>query len=412
MIKLGGPSLSFSLSLSPSQIFFFSLVVSSCSSEVFKPVHFYICRQTNRLHKLRSSVDSDGKYSSFCLMDFRKLWTSFSGKTKTTKKQRKRSQRTLYRCKRAMNSTMSDYTAAERYAEAFAKNFTTVLLGIIVTCVNGMFVFTFFKSSVFYNDPRYILYIHMVINDMLLVFFSVSLSVMAYAWPKVPLPFCVSLLIISSTTHKNTPLTLAGMAVERYIAICRPLHHHQICTVRRTYILISLIWGVGVLPGLADLILLSLVRPLSVFTTSSLCSTTNVYSTPYHEEQSKITHGIYTSVVWVILVFTYYQVLIAARRASSDKSSAKKAQSTILLHGAQLLLSMLSNITPVIDKIYGQLLPTLRSKITFFNYLLTNLLPRLLSPLIYGVRDKLFFKYLKGLLSCRLFNIKVDSIKQ
>uniref|UniRef100_A0A9J8A5E7 G-protein coupled receptors family 1 profile domain-containing protein n=1 Tax=Cyprinus carpio carpio TaxID=630221 RepID=A0A9J8A5E7_CYPCA len=187
--------------------------------------------QTNRLHKLRSSVDSDGKYSSFCLMDFRKLWTSFSGKTKTTKKQRKRSQRTLYRCKRAMNSTMSDYTAAERYAEAFAKNFTTVLLGIIVTCVNGMFVFTFFKSSVFYNDPRYILYIHMVINDMLLVFFSVSLSVMAYAWPKVPLPFCVSLLIISSTTHKNTALTLAGMAVERYIAICRPLHHHQICTV-------------------------------------------------------------------------------------------------------------------------------------------------------------------------------------
>ncbi len=98
----------------------------------------------------------------------------------------------------------------------FAKNFTTVLLGIIVNGINGMFVFTFFKSSVFYNDPRYILYIHMVINDMLLVFFSVSLVVMAYAWPKVPLPFCVSLLIITSTAHKNTPLTLAGMAVERY----------------------------------------------------------------------------------------------------------------------------------------------------------------------------------------------------
>ncbi|KAL1272357.1 hypothetical protein QQF64_028219 [Cirrhinus molitorella] len=41
----------------------------------------------------------------------------------------------------------------------------------------------------------------------------------------------------------NTPLILAGMAVERYVAICKPLHHHQICTVRRTYILISLIWA-------------------------------------------------------------------------------------------------------------------------------------------------------------------------
>ncbi|XP_042613382.1 odorant receptor 131-2-like [Cyprinus carpio] len=343
-------------------------------------------------------------------MNFTKKWTSFGGKTKTRKKQRKRSQR--YQCKRPMNSTMFQYTAADRYAEAFAKTFTTVLLGIIVNCFNGMFVFTFFKSSVFYNDPRYILYIHMVINDMLLVFFSVSLIVMSYARQKVPLPFCVSLLIISSTTHKNTPLTLAGMAVERYIAICRPLHHHQICTVRRTYILISLIWGVGVIPVLADLILLSVVRPSSVFTTSGLCSSTNVYNTPYHEEQSKITHGIYTSVVWVILVFTYCRVLIAARRASTDKSSAKKAQSTILLHGIQLLLSVMSNITPVIDKIYAHVVPTLRSNISFFNYLLTNLLPRLLSPLIYGVRDKKIVKYMKGFLSCRLFNVKVESIKQ
>ncbi|XP_016367706.1 olfactory receptor 4K1-like [Sinocyclocheilus rhinocerous] len=311
-----------------------------------------------------------------------------------------------------MNSTMFQYSTADRYAEAFAKNFSTVLLGIIVNCVNGMFVFTFFKSSVFYNDPRYILYIHMVINDMLLVFFSVSLVVMAYAWPKVPLPFCVSLLIISSTTHKNTPLTLAGMAVERYIAICKPLHHHQICTVRRTYILISLIWGVGVLPGLADLILLSIVRPLSVFSTSGLCSTTNVYSTPYHEEQSKITHGIYTSVVWVILVFTYCRVLIAARRASTDKYSAKKAQSTILLHGIQLLLSMMSNITPVIDKIYGNLVPDDRKKVTIPNYFLTNLLPRLLTPLIYGVRDKLFYNHMKWLFACKILLVKVESTKQ
>jgi len=311
-----------------------------------------------------------------------------------------------------MNSTMFLYSVQERYADAFAKNFTVVLLAVIILSINGVFVLTFFRRSIFYNNPRYILYIHLVINDMLMVFFTVILSVMAYVWQNVPLPFCVTLLIIASTTHKNTPLTLAGMAVERYIAICKPLHHHQICTVRRTFILISLIWGVGVLPGLADLILLSIVRPLSVFTTSTLCSTTNVYSTPYHEDQSKITHGLYTSVVWLILVFTYCRVLIAARRASNDKSSAKKAQSTILLHGVQLLLCMLSIITPTIDKIYSQLVPTLRSKILFFNYLLTNLLPRLLSPLIYGVRDKQFVKYMKGLFSCRLINVKVESTKQ
>uniref|UniRef100_A0A8C2Q0I4 G-protein coupled receptors family 1 profile domain-containing protein n=1 Tax=Cyprinus carpio TaxID=7962 RepID=A0A8C2Q0I4_CYPCA len=280
-------------------------------------------------------------------------------------------------CKRTMNSTMLQYSAQDRYMEAFVRNFIFVLFGIIINSINGVFVFTFFRSSIFYSDPRYILYIHLVINDMLMVFFSVTLSVMAYAWPKVPFSFCVTLLIITATTYNNTPLTLAGMAIERYIAICKPLHHHHICTVRRTYILISLIWGVSVLPGLTDLIVIAIARPLAVFTTATLC----------------IMNGLYSSVVWVIIVFTYCQVLLAARRASADKSSAKKAQSTILLHGAQLLLY----------KISAQLLIDDRKKVTIPNYFLTNLLPRLLTPLIYGVRDKLFYNHMKRLFILPLF---------
>ncbi|XP_042581123.1 odorant receptor 131-2-like [Cyprinus carpio] len=307
---------------------------------------------------------------------------------------------------------MLQNSTQDRYMEAVVRSFIFVLFGTIINSINGVLVFTFFRSSIFYSDPRYILYIHLVINDTLMVFFSVTLSVMSYAWPKVPFPFCVILLIIAAATYNNTPLTLAGMAVERYIAICKPLHHHQICTVRRTYILISLIWGVSVLPGLTDLIIIVIVRPLSVFTTSTLCSSTNVYNTPYNEELSKVKNSLYLSVVWVILVFTYCQVLIAARRASADKSSAKKAQSTILLHGAQLLLCMLSYITGIIDKISAQLSLDDQKKVTIPNYFITNLLPRLLTPLIYGVRDKLFYNHMKRLFACKLLTVKVESTKQ
>ncbi|XP_050969358.1 odorant receptor 131-2-like [Labeo rohita] len=311
-----------------------------------------------------------------------------------------------------MNSTMLQNSTQDRFMEAFVRHFTFVLFGTIINSINGVFVFTFFRSSVFYNDPRYILYIYLVINDMLMVFFSVSLSLMAYTWPKVPLPFCVTLLIITATTYNITPLTLAGMAVERYIAICKPLHHHQICTVHRTYILISLIWGVSVLPGLTDLIVIVIVRPLSIFTTGTLCTSTYVYNTPYHEQLSKVLNGLYSSVVWLILVFTYCQVLNAVRRASADKTSAKKAQSTILLHGAQLLLCMLSYITGVIDKISAQLSIDDRRKVTIPNYFITNLLPRLLTPLIYGVRDKLFYSHMKRLFACKILIVKVESTKQ
>ncbi|XP_056315147.1 odorant receptor 131-2-like [Danio aesculapii] len=309
-----------------------------------------------------------------------------------------------------MNSTMLQYNAQDRFRDALIRNVIVVIFGLTINSINGVFVFTFFRSSVFYNDPRYILYIHLVINDMLMVFVSVSLSVMAYAWQNVPIPFCVILLLIVSKTHKNTLLTLAGMSIERYIAICKPLHHHQICTVRRTYILISLIWSVGVLPGLADFILLSVIDP-SFYTKGTICITTKLYNTPDHEELNKYMTGIYTSVVCLILIYTYCRVLITARRASSDKSSAKKAQSTILLHGAQLLLCMLSNITVAIEQMYPQLLPADRSKLVFGNYLLTHLLPRLLTPLIYGVRDKVFYNHMKGIVACKLVIVKVESTK-
>ncbi|XP_056607180.1 odorant receptor 131-2-like [Triplophysa dalaica] len=308
-----------------------------------------------------------------------------------------------------MNSTVLQ-GAQDRFAEYFSRNFIVVVLGITINFINGIFVFTFFRSSTFYNDPRYILYIHLVINDMLMVFMTVVLFVMAYAWQNVPVPFCILLLIIGSTTHKNTPLTLAGMAIERYIAICKPLHHSQICTVRRTYILISLIWGVGVIPALTDLVVFSIVLPVSIFTKGALCSSANLYSTPYHIVISKCTHGVYTSAVWLILLFTYVRVLDTAKRAKSDKT-AKKAQSTIMLHGIQLLLCMLSYITPLIDRIYLPLIPSEQKKIAFFNYLLTNMAPRLLSPLIYGVRDQHLYKHVKGLFTCRIFIVKVKATK-
>ncbi|XP_051563257.1 odorant receptor 131-2-like [Myxocyprinus asiaticus] len=302
-----------------------------------------------------------------------------------------------------MNSTMLQYTL--RSADVFAKNFIIVLLGILITSINGVFVFTFFRSSIFYNDPRYILYINLVINDTLMVCITVVLFVMSYVWQNFPVPFCITLLIIASATHKNTPLTLAGMAVERYIAICKPLHHSQICTVCRTYILISLIWIVGVIPGLADLIVLLIARPFNIFTKVTFCSAAMLYNTPYHEEQSKAMNGLYSSAVWVILLFTYCRVLVTARKATIDKFSATKTQNTILLHGIQLMLCMLSYITPVIDKIYAPLIPADRTKLVFLNYLLTNLVPRLLSPLIYGVRDKHFLKHMKGLFSCILHKV-------
>ncbi|XP_066520093.1 odorant receptor 131-2-like [Hoplias malabaricus] len=285
------------------------------------------------------------------------------------------------------------------------------ILGFSIICINGTFVFTFFKSSVFYRDPRYILYVHLVINDVLMVGVSVTLYIMSFSLQNVNLCVCCLLLFIASTTHKNTPLNLAGMAVERYIAICKPLHHPQICTVRRTYVLICLIWEAGFIPSLTDLIIARIIRPFSIFDSITYCAPSFLYSSLYHEQKNMAVQCIYMSLVWIIIVFTYCRVLVTARKMSTDKVSAKKAQSTILLHGVQLLLCMLSYTTPVLDIILVLIIPTQKRNIVFCTYLLTNIVPRLLSPLIYGIRDQTFVKHMRKNFLGKILVVKIESYK-
>ena len=74
------------------------------------------------------------------------------------------------------------------------------------------------------------------------------------------------------------------MAVERYIAVCWPLHHAQLCTVGRTYCLIALIWGVSFLPGLTNLVLLVLNWPASGSWFSVVtCYANGIFNIPQHQ---------------------------------------------------------------------------------------------------------------------------------
>lgn len=297
----------------------------------------------------------------------------------------------------------------DNYQEAFAKNIVIVSLAIIIIVINGMLVVTFFCTPVFHSESRYILYINLVINDILMICISVTLYVLTYAWPYINVSVCCTLLAIASTTYMSTPMNLAGMAVERYIAICKPLHHTRICTVKRTYMLICLLWGIGAIPATTDIIIITAMQPSTFFNSLSFCQPIIVYNTAYYAQKTIVTQAIYMSIVWITLIYTYFKVLYVAKVASTKhhQNSAKKARNTILLHACQLLLCMMSYVTPVLDMMLIPFFPTHRTKITFFNYLLTNIVPRLLSPLIYGIRDKKFVRHIKGYFSCNMVLVKV-----
>lgn len=295
----------------------------------------------------------------------------------------------------------------DAFEEAFIKNLISVGLGLIITYINGIFVFAFFSTPIFYSDPRYILYVHLVINDIMMLFISVALQVMSYTVPLVNVTVCCFLLLLASTTSNNSAVNLAGMALERYIAICKPLHHVQLCTAKRTYICISFIWLFSIVPVITDIIITLLNQPIRFFFTSIMCYHKNLFGSNDHLIKTAFIQALYLLSVWMTLIFTYVKVLQAANAATTDQVMARKTRNTILLHGIQLLLCMLAYVTPFINNFLLALFPKYKSTFMFITYLLSHIFPRLLSPLIYGVRDQKMFKCVSKYLACSQFSTQV-----
>uniref|UniRef100_A0A3P8RQ56 Odorant receptor, family 90, subfamily A, member 1 n=1 Tax=Amphiprion percula TaxID=161767 RepID=A0A3P8RQ56_AMPPE len=294
----------------------------------------------------------------------------------------------------------------DTFTMAFVKNLIVVLVWLILSYINGTLVATFFKHQAFYEDPRYILFIHMVINDAIQLTVTITLFVLSYIFYKINVSFCCFFILVAVFTTRNTPVNLASMAIERYIAICKPLRHNQICTVRRTHMVIGLIWFISVAPDITDLFVTLATESLSFFHESVFCLRPNVFKDPILAYKRQVFDILYFSSVFLVLVFTYLKILFAARALSTEKMSAQKARNTILLHGAQLAMCMLSYISPSVEIMLHFIFPGRILQIRYANYLIVYILPRFLSPIIYGVRDKKFRRHLQmHLLSYRCRNI-------
>ncbi|XP_033977420.1 odorant receptor 131-2-like [Trematomus bernacchii] len=287
----------------------------------------------------------------------------------------------------------------------FIRKLMVVLVWLLLSYINGSLVATFFRHQTFYEDPRYILFIHMVINDSIMLTTTITLFLLSYIVYQINVSFCCFFILVAVITTRNTPLNLASMAIERYIAICEPLRHTQICTVRRTYIVIGMIWFICAAPDITDLFVTLATESMSFFHGSVFCMQQNVFKNPILVQKRLAFDVIYFSCVFLTLVFTYLRILFVAQALSTDKMSAKRARKTILLHGAQLAMCMLAYISPSVEIVLSSIFPG--QGIRFTIYFIIYILPRLLSPIIYGVRDKKFRKYLKIYLLCNRCRVNV-----
>ncbi|XP_075449340.1 odorant receptor 131-2-like [Ascaphus truei] len=278
------------------------------------------------------------------------------------------------------------------------KNIETVRMALLILCICFCFFLYFltlilcvyFTTAHIRENTRYVLFVHMLINDTLYLVLVITLFLGALYMVFLPVPLCYFLVSLCTTSFRVTPYNLAVMALERYVAICYPLRHAQLCTPQRSHAAIAIIWAVGFLPCVADFIALSSSVGTKFFSLNVVCSQPGLLKTSEQNTMRSITLVLSFALVGLIIVYTYIRIMLIARKFSSGKSSAFKAGKTVMLHAFQLLLCMTSFTSYLIDtyiKYYLDSLPII-------NFLLFTCLPRFLSPFIYGVRDEVFRKYI------------------
>ncbi|XP_068171938.1 odorant receptor 131-2-like [Antennarius striatus] len=286
----------------------------------------------------------------------------------------------------------------EPFSKVLTKSLLVLLLGVSITCINASFIHVFSKHQILYLNPRYILFIHLVLNDMIQVMLSVILFVIRYTIYKIKFSICCIIILITLFATENTPLNVACMAIECYIAVCLPLRHSRICTIKNTLILIGLIWVTSIYVVLPDLFVTLATQPLDFFHSSMVCHKTNIFPNPILVKKSSIIHSVFLVIVWFTIFYTYFRILFTARAASKD---SKKARNTIILHGFQVLLYMAKYVGPQLQDVIQQHFLVNYFDSMFAFYIIVHILPRSISPIIYGVRDETLRKYLKRNMLCK-----------
>ncbi|XP_015815541.2 odorant receptor 131-2 [Nothobranchius furzeri] len=241
-------------------------------------------------------------------------------------------------------------------------------------------------------NPRYILYIHLVFNDIITLTVTILLQVLSYISFTLNVSFCAIMNMTGVSSSLNNPLTLAAMALECYLAICFPLRHPQICTVKKAYVVIAVIWFLSSIAVIPDLFVVLATRPAEFFSSNIFCLWTNIFTIPQLQQKRDALNILYLVSVWLILFYCYFRILFTAQAASAN---AKKARNTVLLHSFQLLLCMLSYLYNITIQGLTNLFPKDVLVIRYVVSLLIQVMPRLISPMVYGVRDKMFREYLK-----------------
>ncbi|XP_036393665.1 odorant receptor 131-2-like [Megalops cyprinoides] len=270
-----------------------------------------------------------------------------------------------------------------------------VLVGIFLY-INSIMIFTFFKKEAFRTNSRYILFAHILICDYIFLVISDLLLLQSYFRILMPIGLCLLICAVVLIVQLCTPLTLTVMSLERYVAICLPLRHAEISTPSRAFLTIIVIHALSYIRVMTSFSAFMATAPLSFYSTDKACSVEIIIILEWQGHLRSAISQLYFLVMSSIIMFTYVKIMAVAKVASADnKKSASKGLKTVLLHAIQLFLCLIQLWCPFIEMAVMEVDLSLFINLRYADYIMFNLAPRCLIPLVYGLRDDKFVSVMK-----------------
>ncbi|XP_053702457.1 odorant receptor 131-2-like [Synchiropus splendidus] len=277
--------------------------------------------------------------------------------------------------------------------------------------VNVIMLFTLRSKPVFRETSGFVLLFNRLFADTFSLAMGQLMYLLASMRIQLTYPVCGFLISINSLAANISPLTLVVMSMERYVAVCFPLRHPSIVTIRTTVWAISLVWSYSCLILLVRVGLMCQFpfHELETLMMEDTCGSLILWLLPEAAQFDTVYRLFLFISTGAIIVGSLAVVILAARSSSERQRSARKIRDTMSLHVFQLGLSLLSTMHS------GMLRATFKivSRITLVRiknvlYVCSFICPHCLSSLIYGLREAAIRPVLLSNLGWRL---KVSTVK-
>ncbi|XP_040204911.1 probable G-protein coupled receptor 148 [Rana temporaria] len=275
-----------------------------------------------------------------------------------------------------------------------------VVCSIVTLLVNPLVLVTILMKDKLRKETRYNLLANVMISDLIFLIFNSLISTCnAIRW-YIHRILCFTMTVFSFAAYTSCVLTFTVMVIDTYIAICFPLHYHSLLSVQRTRKILSAIW------------IFSVVFPIAVFVLSESFNTDvherqNVclllYYGPQDNRNNRVTIVcsfaiIFLMICSVMITYFYVRLYTMTRHSGIWASRFSRARITLLTHSILLCLYIIPAFiltTEVImfkNNVIGM---DVRLWISASNSCVIMLMPRALSPLLYGLRYREIYASLK-----------------